>query len=62
MRQPLEGKIVTISRAPGSQTFPANFVLIATMNLWGCGAILLYPAKSPQTAKYRLSPTIEDTG
>jgi len=28
LRQPLEDKVVTISRAQGSQTFPANFVLM----------------------------------
>ena len=31
MRQPLEDHIVTISRAQGTLTFPANFQLIATM-------------------------------
>jgi magnesium chelatase family protein len=32
LRQPLEDLIVTISRASGSLTFPANFTLIAAMN------------------------------
>jgi magnesium chelatase family protein len=32
MRQPIEDKVVTISRAQGSLTFPANFMLVATMN------------------------------
>ncbi len=32
LRQPLEDKIVTISRAKGSLTFPANFMLIGAMN------------------------------
>jgi magnesium chelatase family protein len=32
MRQPLEDKTVTIARAHGSLTFPANFQLIAAMN------------------------------
>ncbi len=32
MRQPMEDKQVTISRAQGSLTFPANFQLIAAMN------------------------------
>jgi len=32
MRQPLEDKHVTISRAQGSLTFPANFQLVAAMN------------------------------
>ena len=37
LRQPLEDKIVTISRAQGSLTFPANFQLIAAMNPCPCG-------------------------
>jgi magnesium chelatase family protein len=37
MRQPLEDKIVTISRASGSLTFPANFQLVAAMNPCPCG-------------------------
>ena len=37
MRQPMEDKIVTISRAQGSLTFPANFQLIGAMNPWACG-------------------------
>ncbi len=32
MRQPLEDKVVTISRAQGSLTFPANFQLVGAMN------------------------------
>jgi magnesium chelatase family protein len=37
MRQPIEDKVVTISRAQGSLTFPANFQLIAAMNPCPCG-------------------------
>jgi len=37
MRQPLEDKVVTISRAQGSLTFPANFQLVAAMNPCPCG-------------------------
>jgi predicted ATPase with chaperone activity len=37
MRQPMEDKIVTISRAKGSLTFSANFQLIAAMNPCPCG-------------------------
>ena len=37
LRQPMEDKNVTISRAQGSLTFPANFQLIAAMNPCVCG-------------------------
>ncbi len=37
LRQPMEDKVVTISRAQGSLTFPANFMLIAAMNPCPCG-------------------------
>jgi magnesium chelatase family protein len=37
MRQPLEDKVVTISRAHGSFTFPANFQLVGAMNPCPCG-------------------------
>ena len=37
LRQPLEDKVVTISRASGSLTFPAAFQAIAAMNPCPCG-------------------------
>ena len=37
LRQPLEDKYVTISRARGSLTFPANFQMVAAMNPCPCG-------------------------
>ena len=37
LRQPMEDKTVTISRAASSLTFPANFTLVASMNPCPCG-------------------------
>ncbi|HMQ50624.1 MAG TPA: YifB family Mg chelatase-like AAA ATPase [Anaerolineae bacterium] len=37
LRQPLEDKIVAISRSAGSLTYPANFILVGSMNPCPCG-------------------------
>jgi magnesium chelatase family protein len=37
IRQPLEDNTVTISRASGTMTFPANIMLVAAMNPCPCG-------------------------
>ena len=52
MRQPMEDKVVTISRAAGTLTFPANFMLIAAMNPCPCGYY------GDQTRECTCSPTM----
>lgn len=37
LRQPLEDRVVSVSRARGSAVFPANFILLAAMNPCPCG-------------------------
>ena len=63
MRQPMEDKVVTISRAKGSLTFSANFQLIAAMNPCPCGyygdslkPCTCAPADGDQISKANLRP------
>lgn len=37
MREPLEERVISVSRAKGTFQFPANFILIAAMNPCPCG-------------------------
>ena len=47
LRQPIEDKRVTISRATGTLTFPASFMLIAAMNPCPCGTMATRSASVP---------------
>lgn len=40
LRQPLEDKIITVSRVRGTVDFPANFILLSTANPCPCGYML----------------------
>lgn len=57
LRQPLEDKVITVTRAGGAVTFPADFILCASMNPCPCGnygsANLQCTCTPAQIQKYR---------
>lgn len=57
LRQPLEDKVITVTRVGGSVTFPADFMLCASMNPCPCGnygsAYLTCTCTPAQIQKYR---------
>ena len=57
LRQPLEDKVITITRSGGAVTFPADFMLCASMNPCPCGnygsAYLTCTCTPAQIHKYR---------
>lgn len=57
LRQPLEDRMITVTRAGGSITFPADFILCASMNPCPCGnygsAELVCTCTPAQIKKYR---------
>lgn len=57
LRQPLEDKVITVARSGGATTFPADFMLCASMNPCPCGnygsAYLACKCTPAQVQKYR---------
>ncbi len=66
LRQPLEDKVVHISRASGRVSFPANFMLVAAMNPCRCGnwgdksLACICTSRERQTYQRRISGPILD--
>ncbi len=57
LRQPLEDKLVTVSRAKNSITFPASFMFVAAMNPCPCGNYG-HPEKSCTCTPYQIQKYI----
>ena len=64
LRQPLEDKVITVARAKGSVTFPAQCIFIASMNPCRCGKEIgkgcYCTPKSIETYRRRISGPILD--
>lgn len=65
LRQPLEDKVIHIARAEQSYTYPASFILVATMNPCPCGNLgstkeCVCSAHSVQQYQRKLSGPIAD--
>ena len=57
LRQPLEERVVRVSRVGGTLTFPADFLLVACANPCPCGrAASLCRCSDPQRARLRGTP------
>lgn len=51
LRQPMEDKRITIARVNGTNSYPANFMLVAAMNPCPCG---YYPTKKCRCTDYEI--------
>jgi predicted ATPase with chaperone activity len=58
MRQAIEDKVVTISRAQGSLTFPANFMLVAAMNPCTCNLLVIKTLHAWSTLRGAVLPPL----